>query len=531
MDQTDQPDQTGQPASDVQSYTGTELDPALDVDFDLDDFEDEQNDTMRIVGLAVGGVAALGIVLWLLGRRSRPKPGLAGVVERVSDDLQSTGKDVRKAIEHSDLSKIDVNELIDELRHRAGQLHIDREVEDALKSARHRARAVADNVDTDDLKRRARRVGKEARHAADSVDTDDLKRRARRVGREAKARIDDVDPQDVQNQFEHFTNRVVEAINNLRGDSAPSLGDRASGAASEAANLVDENLPKAREAARAAAENLRDLLEQGRDRGSHLIDERGPAVQKAAKKGAEQAGEGAGKLADVLKVVALEVLDRVLSDVLPAAKKGSETVADRVKDDTLPFMRHRAADVAEQVRGRTFPFVRNRATDVAGVVRDDLAPRVRKLADDAPDRVREAVDTARPAVSDAAQQAGDAAQHAADRARAALEESGARLGHAADDVRDGVGSGVVSVRRRANTVVRETKKTTGYLTKESSGLLFWLAMLGGLILFVFVPDKDRQGEMWHGIRQLLGELQQMWGDFQSDDLAEDADAEFTGDQA
>ncbi len=505
--QPDQPDQTGQPdppANDIQSYTGTELDPALDVDFDLDDFEDEQNDTMRIVGLAVGGVAALGVVLWLLNRRNRPKPGLAGVVESVSDNLQSTGKDVRKAIENSDLSKIDVNDLIDELRHRAGDLHIDREVEDALKSARRRAR-----------------------HAADNVDTGDLKRRARRVGKEARARIDDVDPQDMQNQFEQFTSRVVDAINNLRSDSAPSLSDRAS----DAASLVDDNLPKARDAARAAGENLRDLIGQGRDRGSQLIDDHGPAVQKAAKKGAEQAGEGAGKLADILKVVAMEVLDRVLSDVLPAAKKGSENVADRVKDDTLPFMRHRAADVADQVRGRTFPFVRNRATDVAGVVRDDLAPRVRKMADEAPDRVREAVDTARPVVSDAAQQAGDAAQQAADRARSVLDESGARLGQAADDMRDGVGSGVVSVRRRANTVVRETKKTTGYLTKESSGLLFWLAMLGGLILFVFVPDKDRQGEMWSSIRQLLGELQQMWGDFQSNDLAEDTDAEFTGDQA
>jgi hypothetical protein len=111
-----------------------------------------------------------------------------------------------------------------------------------------------------------------------------------------------------------------------------------------------------------------------------------------------------------------------------------------------------------------------------------------------------------------------------------VEDSGARLGQTADEVRGNVGSGVLSVRRRANTVVRETKKTTGYVTKESSGLLFWLAMLGGLILFVFVPDKDRQGAMWQTVRQLLGELQQMWGDFQGDDLAA-LDAEYTGDQA
>ena len=280
MDQTDQPDQMDPTASDVQSYTGTELDPALDVDFDLDDFEDEQNDTLRVVGIAVGGIAALGVALWLLGRRTRPKPGLAGVVEQVTEQVQATGKDAKKALEHADLSKVDVNDLVDELRQRAGQLHIDREVEDALKAARRRARAAVDNVDTDDLRRRARRVGREARSAVDNVDTDDLRRRARRVGREARSAVDNVDTGDLQKQFESFTDRVVEAINSLRGDGTPALGDRASAAA----DLVDENLPKARDAARTAGENLRDLLDRGRDRGSRLVEERGPAVQKAAKK-------------------------------------------------------------------------------------------------------------------------------------------------------------------------------------------------------------------------------------------------------
>ena len=46
-----------------------------------------------------------------------------------------------------------------------------------------------------------------------------------------------------------------------------------------------------------------------------------------------------------------------------------------------------------------------------------------------------------------------------------------------------------------------------------------------------IHDKERQGEMWHTVRQLLGELQQMWGDFQGDDLADLPDEEFTGDQA
>src|SRR5215212_3739545 len=105
MDQADQADPTGGPGGgDALSYTGTELDPALDVDFDLDDFDDEPNDMMRMVGMAVGGIAALGIALWLLGRRTRPKPGLAGVVERVSDQVEAAGKEAKKAVEQIDLS-------------------------------------------------------------------------------------------------------------------------------------------------------------------------------------------------------------------------------------------------------------------------------------------------------------------------------------------------------------------------------------------------------------------------------------------
>jgi hypothetical protein len=179
--------------------------------------------------------------------------------------------------------------------------------------------------------------------------------------------------------------------------------------------------------------------------------------------------------------------------------------------------------------------VRHRAADTAQVVREEVAPRLRKMASEAPDRVRGAVDTARPAVVDAAQTAAEAARSAVDTGRdqvgAAVQEGGARLGDVADSVRDGVSTGVVSAGRRANTVVRETRKTTGYLTKESSGLLFWLAMLGGLIVFTFVPDKERQAEMWRAVQQLMHELTQMWRDFQGDDIADDPDQEYTGDQA
>src|SRR5215212_6632613 len=87
-----------QALSDAQSYTGTELDPALDVDFDLDDWEDDQNDMTRTMIMAAGGLAALGVLAVILRRRSRPKTGLAGVIAQVEDTTGVSGKDVQKAV-------------------------------------------------------------------------------------------------------------------------------------------------------------------------------------------------------------------------------------------------------------------------------------------------------------------------------------------------------------------------------------------------------------------------------------------------
>jgi hypothetical protein len=504
MDQDQNQDQTQgetQALDEPQSYTGTELDPALDVDFDLDDWDDDENDMMRMVAMGAGAAAAIGVLAMLLRRRNRRKTGLAGVAEQVAESVSTSGKDLQKAVERIDLSKVDVGDLLSELRQRTDDMHLDREMKEALRGARRRARSAV------------RDTGK----AIDNIDTDDLRRRARRVGREARSRIEDVDTGDAQKMMEQFTERVVDAIDGLRKDLAPSARERVS----DVADVVDENLPKAREAARSAAENLRDLFGRGRDQGARLMHDRGPGIQKAA----GDAGEQANKLADIIKVVALEAVTYLVKEMLPNAKKRGGEVADRVKDDTFPFVRHRAADVAERVREDSVPFMRHRAATVVERVRDDVAPRLRKMAEDTPDRVRDAVDTVVPVV-------GDATQTAADVARAAVDSSRERVGDMAGGVRDGVSGGVLSVGRRANTVVRETKKTTGYVTKESSGLLFWLAALGSLILLVFIPDKERQAEIWRNIQQLMGELQQMWGDFQGNEFSLDApDEEYTGDQA
>jgi hypothetical protein len=50
--------------------------------------------------------------------------------------------------------------------------------------------------------------------------------------------------------------------------------------------------------------------------------------------------------------------------------------------------------------------------------------------------------------------------------------------------------------------------------KETTGLLFWLSTLGGLVLLVFIPDRERQAEIWNNTRQVLNEVREMWNDMQ-----------------
>ena len=33
----------------------------------------------------------------------------------------------------------------------------------------------------------------------------------------------------------------------------------------------------------------------------------------------------------------------------------------------------------------------------------------------------------------------------------------------------------------------------------------WLTMLGGLVITVFVPDRDKQEELWNNVREFLGD--------------------------
>ena len=85
---------------------------------------------------------------------------------------------------------------------------------------------------------------------------------------------------------------------------------------------------------------------------------------------------------------------------------------------------------------------------------------------------------------------------------------------AADSGRHGVTGAVSSAGRGVKRGVGGAVGATTHATREFTSILFWLGMLGGLVLLVFVPDREKQEEVWNNIRQFLGEVREMWRDLQ-----------------
>jgi hypothetical protein len=82
-----------------------------------------------------------------------------------------------------------------------------------------------------------------------------------------------------------------------------------------------------------------------------------------------------------------------------------------------------------------------------------------------------------------------------------------------------VGHGVTGAASAVGHGARTAASATGHAARESVGILFWLAALGGLILMVFVSDKERQKEIVNGILQFFNEVREMWTDLQGPDYA------------
>jgi len=512
-------------------------DADIDLDFDLDDedFDDEDSDLMRIIGI-VGGVAALiGGLIIVLGRRRATPP------EKALKEMRQAGKAAGKALQNVNLSDL-LSEARDEANRRLRDAHLDDLTRDARrqggKLAAHAgdtgsdlvrsARKAAGQVDLEgtisELGRRlatieregrrgAGRARKEAARAFNDLDLsnlpddvssqlsdvwDNVTERAKEIGwgdavDEAGKQVRQLNKQARRAGRNLDLSGLADLLDGVR-DQLSSAGDSVQGA------LGDDVLPAARKRARAAGEALSSIAGEARQRGSDLADEYAPQAKKAAGKAAAQAGGWGEQAGTILQAVGMEILHRVLNDALPGAKKAGERVADTARDDTFPWLRHRAGEVRDRVQ-------------------HDVAPKVRDFADEAPGRVRDAVDSARPVVADTLSSVGDTVARLRPKAGEVLQAGGS-----------GVGGALSTVGRKAGNAAGAAVGTTKYVTGESSRILFWLSMLSGMILLVFVPDKQKQQELWGNMQEFFGELRSMWGDFNSDEFESEADSpDYTGD--
>jgi Sec-independent protein translocase protein TatA len=511
------PQQEGKMDSTYGEFQGTELDPALDFDFD----DDEENDIVPIVGLAALLAAIVGAVLVLFGRRKEPT-----VAERAQEILDRAGKEGKKTMKTASKAVEDVRlgDLLEDALDKARKAGSDAGLVDLLTQAQKKARG----LDAGELVSRGEAAATglssllgdaldRARDASRRIDVSGLDGRARDVRKRAgkaaaavRAGAADIDTDKANRFLEDLREKVMETIESVRTDVAPRAADTLrSGVlpavqetAQTVAHRVQEDVVPA---AQGAVEKLRDeVLPAAQERASKLAGEY--EVGSRARKAASAATEGAGTLNNVLRGVAMAVLQRVLEDVLPEAKKVGSKAVSKAREDVIPAAAGTAGEAVHRVREDVLPRVGEAAAQTPGMLADIL--------DMARERVSEAIDKAQPVVAGAAGSAASAASAAA----------GAATG-AAHGGKRGVTGAVSSARKGVSGAVGGAVDATTYAARETTRILFWLSMLGAVILLVFVPDRERQEELWNNIRQFLGEVREMWRDLQGTDYDLDTTGE------
>ena len=459
-------------------FEGTEFDPSADLDFD-----DEQDDLIAILSISALVAAVVGAILVILGRRRNPTPQerVEEVLSRAEKQGKKGMKSMKKAVEGAKLG-------------------------DLLEDALSRANDARDNMDVggtwDDLGKKARKATRnihlgsmledateQARKAARRFDFDDTSKdvRKRVSGMASSARDIDIDSKGVEGFLDTLKEKVADAIDSVRSDVAPKAADRlkddifpaAAGVAEAVTRRVREDvMPAAQDVVGKARE---DVIPSAFKRASKMADEYDvtPRVRKAA----SSTKEGALSLADVMRGLAMTIANKVVSDVLPGVKVFGDQAMHTAREDVLP----KARDAASQ------------APDVLS---DVLKSAMNKVDD--------AIHAAQPV-------AADAFEFSRHRAAEAAEFGRHRAHDVASSVRgagSGVGGAVSSAGRGVTGAVGSAVGATASATKETTGILFWASMLGGLILLAFVPEKEKQKEIWNNTFQFLGEIKEMWTDLQ-----------------
>jgi hypothetical protein len=466
-------------------FEGTEFDPTADMDF-----EEDQSDLVAILGLSAIVAAIVGAVLVLIGRRRTPtraeraQQALEEAVKAGRKQARTMGKAVREAklgdmLEQAidrareATARVDVGEVVSEAQKRARKIAADGALADILEDALHRVKEATERVD----------VGEAAKQA---------RRRAERVA--ATVQKAEVDTKGLERFASLFAEKLAEALESVREDIAPKavepLKSRIIPAAQEAVQAAaramrEEVVPTAQE----AAERMREeVIPAAQERAAKLAEqyEVGPRTRKAA----ETAVGGAVSLGALLKSVGVAVAQRLVENVLPELKKTGAKVATTAREEVIPAAADTAGEAAKRVRKDVLPKVTGAAARTPEVLSDTLQ--------EALDRVERAFERAQPMVEK-------------------VEKVGKKKAGA-------VGGRIEGARRGVTGTVGSAVDATTYVTRETTGILLWLSVLGSIILLVFVPDKERQKEILNNILQFFSELREMWRDLQGIDYDYEAEA-------
>ncbi|MDQ3931017.1 MAG: hypothetical protein M3328_17965 [Chloroflexota bacterium] len=474
-------------------FQGTELDPSLDFDTE----EDEQDDLIPILGLAAFVAAIVGAILVLLGRRRKPTPQ-----ERIEQVLSVAGKEgkkrartVAKAAQETNLG-----DLLDEARKRAGKVTSDIDIADVISDVRKRAERATRDADLGSLLDEARH---KVRQAAKRVDLGDVADTARDASKRAakavsNARDVDIDTGGAANLLDTLKARLADTVDSVRKDLAPTAGDKLKSGVVPVVQAAAETVTrKVKEDVVPAAQDLagklrEDVIPAAQQRAEKLAGD--SEVSPRARKAASAAMGGAATFGDMLRGLAMAGLERMIEDVLPGARKVGGSAVRTAREDVIPAAAQTAGEAAQRVR-------------------EDVLPRVGEVAAQTPDVLGEILRMARERVEDAI----DKAQPAASDAFTFTRHRAGSVASVARDGSRGVGGTLSSARRGVSDAVGGAVHATTYATRETAGTLFWLTVLGGLITVVFVPEREKQQEVYNNVLQFLGEVREMWRDLQGPD--------------
>jgi hypothetical protein len=499
-------------------FSGTELDQ--DAEFDTDfSWEDEgEGDIIPILGLSAALAAVVGAILVLAGRRRKKTP-----MDHVEDFLGDTGKAGKKAAKNVSRAVSDLNlgDLLSQAMDRAGEASADLDLPGFASDVKKRARKLTKDAGLasmlDDALDRAREAGKR-------LDLDDRTKDVRKTVADAVSSMPtpDVDTKGIEGFLEALKEKLGGAIDSVRTDIAPKAAER----------LREDVIPAAQGAVASVAQTVKDDVVPAVGDAVQKVGDTGIGERvskfvsdtdlgKKARQAASGAGGGAKNLSDLARGLAATVVHRVIEEVLPEVKKASGKAMSTAREDVVPaagqfasIAADKVGDVAQQapsVLGSLLGMAREQvmsAIDKAGPVAGDATTYGKH-------RLSDFATFARHRASDVA----DGVGGSRDGIGSIASSLGGGVGGAFSSVGRGIGGAASAVGSGVGTGTRAAVDATRYATRETMGILFWLAALGGLILMVFVSDKERQKEIVNGALQFFNEVREMWTDLQGPDYA------------